>query len=166
MQFRSYDSLRVFDAVARSLSVTKAADELNQSKGSVSYQITKLERELGFDLFNRSHARLSLTKSGRRLWHVSQAALGQIEHEIADLRSAVSGTVTVAMLTYFSSRWLSPRLIRYFESHPGVSLRIEPISSIEMLDSVNSDFAIPLGARNMARNKVRASDFLPGGTNR
>lgn len=145
MIFRSYDALKIFDAVARRLSITGAAEALHQSKGAISYQIGKLERDLGFRLFERANARLALTEPGRRLWHVSQSALGQIDHEIADLRGAASDSVTVAMLTYFSSRWLSPRLTRYFEGHPGVSLRIEPISSIEMLDSVNSDFAILWG---------------------
>ena len=145
MTFRSYDALKTFDAVARRLSITAAAEALHQSKGAISYQIGKLESDLGFRLFERANARLTLTEPGRRLWHVSQAALGQIDLEIADLRGAASDTVTVAMLTYFSSRWLSPRLTRFFESHPGVSLRIEPISSIEMLDSVDADFAILWG---------------------
>ena len=145
MAFRSYDALKIFDAVARRLSITGAAEALHQSKGAISYQIGTLESDLGFQLFERANARLTLTEAGRRLWHVSQAALGQIDHEIADIRGAASGTVTVAMLTYFSSRWLSPRLTRFFESHPGVSLRIEPISSIELLESVNADFAILWG---------------------
>ena len=79
MRFRSYDSLKIFDAVARSLSMTKAADEVNQSKGSISYKINKLETELGFRLFERRHAKLELTEEGRRLWHVSQTALSQID---------------------------------------------------------------------------------------
>ena len=145
MAFRSYDALKTFDAVARRLSITGAAKALHQSKGAISYQIRKLERDLGFRLFDRANARLTLTDPGRRLWHVSQSALGQIDQEIADLRGAASDSVTVAMLTYFSSRWLSSRLTKYFEGHPGVSLRIEPVSSIEMLDSVNADFAILWG---------------------
>ena len=58
MRFRSYDALKIFDAVARTLSMTKAADEVHQSKGSISYQINKLEAELGFRLFERAHAKL------------------------------------------------------------------------------------------------------------
>ena len=61
MQFRSYDALRTFDVVARHLSMTVAGQELHQSKGAVSYQIKKLEDELGFPLFERTNARLELT---------------------------------------------------------------------------------------------------------
>jgi LysR family glycine cleavage system transcriptional activator len=43
MRFRFYDSLKIFDTVVRSLSMTKAADEVHQSKGSISYQVGKLE---------------------------------------------------------------------------------------------------------------------------
>ena len=53
MPFRSYDTLRVFTVVARHESVTAAAQELNLSKASVSYQIRKLEDELGFTVFDR-----------------------------------------------------------------------------------------------------------------
>ncbi len=111
-------------------SVSAAAIELNQSKGSVSYQISKLESELGFRLFDRAHARLALTPGGQRLWHVSQAALSQIDREIAQLRGSESETVKVEMLTYFSSRWLSPRLMRFFETYPRVSSRQWPASPI------------------------------------
>ena len=82
MRFRSYDALKTFDAVARNLSMTKAADEVHQSKGSISYQVGKLEAELGFRVFERAHAKLELTEEGRRLWHVSQTALSQIDREI------------------------------------------------------------------------------------
>jgi len=60
MKFRSYDSLKVFDAVAKKQSMTAAANDLNLSKGSISYQINKLEENLGFALFERNKARLQL----------------------------------------------------------------------------------------------------------
>jgi LysR family glycine cleavage system transcriptional activator len=153
MRFRSYDALKTFDVVARTLSMTAAAKEVHQSKGSVSYQINKLERDLGFQLFERGNAKLNLTDAGRRLWHVSQSALGQIDREISDLRGVSSATVNIGALTYFSSRWLSPRLTRFFEANPGVSLRIEPINSIEMLETNRVDLAILWGLGGWANYK-------------
>ena len=161
MRFRSYDALKIFDAVARTLSMTKAADEVHQSKGSISYQINKLEAELGFRLFERAHAKLKLTEEGRRLWHVSQTALSQIDREIEDLRGTAAGAVTVGALTYFSSRWLSPRLTRFFEANPGISLRIEPINSVEMLRSVRVDMAVLWGIGGWEGHKCELLLSLP-----
>ena len=161
MRFRSYDALKIFDAVARTLSMTKAADEVHQSKGSISYQINKLEAELGFRLFERPHAKLKLTEEGRRLWHVSQTALSQIDREIEDLRGTASGAVTVGALTYFSSRWLSPRLTRFFEANPGISLRIEPINSVDMMRSVKVDMAILWGIDGWVGHKSELLLSLP-----
>ena len=145
MQFRSYHTLKTFDVVAQHLSMTIAADILNQSKGSISYQINKLESELGLELFIRANARLILTDAGRRLWHVSQNALGQIDREITNLKSLPADSITIGALTYFSSRWLSPRLTRFFETNPGISLRIEPINSIDALKNTEVDLAVIWG---------------------
>ena len=161
MRFRSYDALKIFDAVARNLSMTKAADEVHQSKGSISYQTNKLEAELGFRLFERAHAKLGLTEEGRRLWHVSQTAMSQIDREIEDLRGTASGAVTVGALTYFSSRWLSPRLTRFFEANPGISLRIEPINSVDMMRSVKVDMAILWGIDGWVGHKSELLLSLP-----
>ena len=161
MRFRSYDSLKIFDVVVRNLSMTKAADKLNQSKGSISYQISKLEAELGFRLFERAHAKLELTEEGRRLWHVSQTALRQIDREIEDLRGTKSGAVTIGALTYFASRWLSPRLTRFFETNHGFNLRIEPLNSIDMMRSVNVDMAILWGFSGWKDHKSERLLSLP-----
>ena len=161
MRFRSYDALKTFDAVARTLSMTKAADEMHQSKGSISYQVGKLEAELGLRLFERAHAKLELTEEGRRLWHVSQTAMSQIDREIEDLRGTASGAVTVGALTYFSSRWLSPRLTRFFEANPGISLRIEPINSVDMMRSVKVDMAILWGIDGWEGHKSELLLSLP-----
>jgi DNA-binding transcriptional LysR family regulator len=53
--------------------------------------------------------------------------------------------VTIDALTYFSSRWLSPRLTRFFEVNPGISLRIEPLNSVDMMRSLKIDMAVLWG---------------------
>lgn len=145
MKFRSYDSLKVFDAVAKKQSMTAAANDLNLSKGSISYQINKLEENLGFALFERNKARLQLTENGRRIWNVSLNALRQIDQEIEDIRGSHSNALCIGALTYFSSRWLSPRLMDFFEKNAGASLRIEPVNSIADLKTKEVDFAILWG---------------------
>tara|TARA_B100000768_G_scaffold55895_1_gene54392 strand:+ start:12090 stop:12959 length:870 start_codon:yes stop_codon:yes gene_type:complete len=142
MRFQSYSAFTIFDCVARHLNMTLAAKELNRSKGAISYQIAKLETELGFQLFIRDHSRLELTEAGRSLWPVSQTALGLIDREIFDLREAPDSTVTIGTLTYFASRWLSPRLNQFVETNPSIKVRVEPISSAKMLKLTKVDFAI------------------------
>ncbi len=145
MRFRSYDSLRLFDVVARHLSFTAAAAELNVTKGAVSYQISRLEQDLGFPLFLRQHRAITLTEKGKRLWHASQVAFRDLEREITELREAAPGRITVGMSTYFASRWLSPRLMRFTADHPRISLRLQPLVDLLDLRTHNIDMAIRWG---------------------
>ena len=161
MKFRSYDSLKVFDAVARKQSMTKAATDLNLSKGSISYQINKLEENLGFALFERSNARLQLTENGRRIWNVSLNALQQIDQEIEDIRGSDTKALCIGALTYFSSRWLSPRLMDFFEKNAGFSLRIEPINSLADLKTKDVDLAILWGVGEWKEYESRLLLRLP-----
>jgi DNA-binding transcriptional LysR family regulator len=161
MKFRSYDSLKVFDAVARKQSMTKAATDLNLSKGSISYQINKLEENLGFALFERSNARLHLTENGRRIWNVSLNALQQIDQEIEDIRGSDTRALCIGALTYFSSRWLSPRLMDFFEKNAGFSLRIEPINSLADLKTKDVDLAILWGVGEWKEYESRLLLRLP-----
>jgi LysR family glycine cleavage system transcriptional activator len=161
MKFRSYDSLKIFDAVARKQSMTAAAIDLNLSKGSISYQINKLEENLGFALFERINARLQLTENGRRIWNVSLSALQQIDQEIEDIRGSDTKTLCIGALTYFSSRWLSPRLMDFFEKNAGVSLRIEPINSLADLKTKDVDVAILWGVGEWKEYESRLLLRLP-----
>ena len=142
MTIYSYDMLRTFQVVAQNLSMTRAALQLNQSKGSVSYQIKTLERQLGFALFERANARLHLTSEGRRLLQVSQVSLDQIDQEIEGLRYKEPAPLTIALQTYFLTRWLSPRLMRFTAAHPEIGLRFVPLNFIGEMESIDADISI------------------------
>ena len=142
MTIYSYDMLRTFQVVAQNLSMTRAALQLNQSKGSVSYQIKTLEQQLGFALFERANARLHLTSEGRRLLQVSQVSLDQIDQEIEVLRYKEPAPLTIALQTYFLTRWLSPRLMRFTAVHPEIGLRFVPLNFIGEMESIDADISI------------------------
>ncbi len=148
MLFSSYDGLRTFDVVARHLSFTNAAMELNLTKGAVGYQIKQLEEDLGFQLFVRHHRRIELTEKGRRLWHAAHVALRDLDREIAVLRETGAEQITIGMTTYFTSRWLSPRLMTFIASHPEVSLRLQPSVDLDNFPSEGIDMAIRWGDGN------------------
>ena len=145
MPFRSYDTLRVFTTVARHESVTAAASKLNLSKASISYQIRKLEDDLGFRVFERKSQRLHITPKGEKLMHSAQLALGQLDRDIRQLKETTPDLITIGALTYFFSRWLSSRLMSFMEANPSIAVRVEPITGISDLSESDIDIAIYWG---------------------
>lgn len=145
MKFRSFDNLRVFNQVASHLSFTAAAVELNLTKGAVSYQMTHLEDDLGFKVFHRRKQGIELTEQGRLLLTASRQAYSDLEKAISNIRKSDSQDITIGMSTYFASRWLSPRLMRFMSSYPDVNLRIQPLIDLIDLSEVNIDVAIRWG---------------------
>ena len=145
MRFRGYDNLRSFAIVARHLNMGHAARELSLSKGAVSYQIQQLESELGFEVFSRAHRNLKLTERGARLLEVSKPLFDSVEREITRLRQDERDRITIGMATYFASRWLSPRLMHFITDHPGIGLRIQPLTDLMDLRSHELDLAVRWG---------------------
>ncbi|WP_440681522.1 LysR family transcriptional regulator [Candidatus Pelagibacter sp. HIMB1623] len=141
--------LRTFQVVAKNLSMTEAALKLNQSKGSISYQIKTLENQLGFTLFERSNARLHLTSKGQKLLNVSTLSLDQIDQEIELLKFKKPTPLTIALQSYFLSRWLSPRLMKFTAKHPEIGLRFVPLNFINEMDNIEADISICWGKEGM-----------------
>ncbi|MEO3417042.1 LysR substrate-binding domain-containing protein [Roseovarius sp. CAU 1744] len=145
MRFRHYDSLRVFTIVARHRSFSSAADALNLTKGAVSYQVKQLEEELGFALFERLPRGIALTARGRDMLGAAQPAFETVEQKIASLQRQGSRILTIGMSTYFASRWLSSRLMRFMSAHPDIRLRIQPMVDLFDLRDEGVDLAIRWG---------------------
>jgi DNA-binding transcriptional LysR family regulator len=145
MRFRNYDTLRSFIVVAQHLNMGVAAEELNLTKGAVSYQIQQLEAELGFRVFSRAKRNLGLTDKGSDLLQVAQPFFDRVERKIVSLRQQSSDRITIGMATYFASRWLSPRLMHFITEHPDIGLRIQPLIDLMDLRSNELDLAIRWG---------------------
>lgn len=142
MRFRSFDSLSVFCTVAEKMSFTAAGERLNMSKGAVSYQITKLENELGFALFERRHTHIRITPQGKALLKEADQHLGKLEDVIRELRSSFGGTLCVGAHSWFISRWLGSRLSGFTKAHPDVELHIEPINTALDLSNPDLDLTV------------------------
>ena len=115
------NQLRVFEAAARLLSFTRAAEELHLSQPAVSQQIKALERHAGRPLFVRRHQSLDLTEAGIAYLPVVQQALDAL----ATGTQAVFGRrdelhLTVQVNLSFAIYWLTPRLPNFIERHPEV----------------------------------------------
>lgn len=104
MRFRSFDSLKLSCIVAEKMSFTAAGDTLHISKGAVSYQIAKLEGELGFQLFERRHTHITLTPKGESLLSEAKRHFGQLETVICQLRDGSDDSLCVGAHSWFISR--------------------------------------------------------------
>lgn len=110
--------------VCETLNVTRAAQILNTSQSSVSYHIKKLETELGTPLFRRTATGLHLTEAGDTLARHVARGLGAIGSGLEQVANR-AGTVRVALLPMFASRWLSSRLGLLLENCPEMQLAIQ-----------------------------------------
>lgn len=142
MRFRSFDSLNIFRTVAEKMSFTAAGEALNMSKGAVSYQIAKLEDELGMRLFERRHTHICLTTEGTRLRDAAARHLGRIETVMDEIRSTVERPLCVGAHSWFISRWLGPRLSDFTHANPDISLQVEPINTKANLQNPALDLSI------------------------
>jgi len=119
------NALRAFEAAARHVSFTRAADELSVTQGAVSHQVKALESELGIKFFNRERQRLSITEAGQEYLAVMRDALDRIANGTERLlQRQASGRLTVSTSPDFAAKWLVHRLGRFVEVHPEIDLRV------------------------------------------
>jgi LysR family transcriptional regulator, glycine cleavage system transcriptional activator len=132
-------ALRAFEAAARLMSFSKAADELNVTPAAVSHQIHALEQDLGVKLFHRRNRSVALTASARVLLPGLSEAFAGIRASLGRLRAhSDTGTLTVTASPSFAAKWLVLRLHRFQERCPGIDVRIS--ATDEVVDLTNGDF--------------------------
>lgn len=127
-QIGSIHNLVVFEAAARHLSFSRAAEELSVTQPAVSQAIRRLEGVVGLRLFDRLHRGLALTDAGRLLFEDVGAAFDRIQTSIRHLSLRRDADhVTLLVSTAFATWWLVPRLGEFHRSHAGVDLRLETV---------------------------------------
>ena len=127
------DLLRSFEAAARHLSFTLAADELALTQSAISRQIQQLEQGLGVPLFERRHRALVLTDAGRLMNRAVIDCLERLRDATASVRAASRlRQVAVTTTPGFASLWLIPRLARFAADHPKVDVRVS--ATLDLLD--------------------------------
>ncbi|MFL4998818.1 MAG: transcriptional regulator GcvA [Xanthobacteraceae bacterium] len=132
-----------FEAAARTLSFTKAAEELFITQSAVSRQIKALEDHLGVTLFERRPRALVLTEHGQALYAVAADALDRLQTAVDRLRmDGRTGQLSITTTTGFASLWLIPRLRRFTSLHPDVDVRISATTEMLNLERSLVDLAI------------------------
>ena len=144
------NALRAFEAAARHLSLTRAADELSVSPGAISHQIRGLEALLGMKLFERHTRAIALTPAGKLLLPHLQTGFLHIRQALAGLKDAGTDRVLVVSSSPgLTSKWLAPRLYRFAAAHPDIDVRISSSLSNANFTTDGVDVAVrymPLGS--------------------
>lgn len=139
-------ALRAFEAVARHLSMARAADELHVTPAAVSQQIRLLETYLGVTLFRRGKA-LALSDAARAALPQLTDAFDRLERAAAQLRAdSGAGPLVVSTPPAFAARWLVPRLDDFQTRHPEVELRLLATRRLVDFATEDVDLAIRFGA--------------------
>ena len=133
-----WDKLRVFHAVAEAGSFTHAGETLNLSQSAVSRQISALEENLQVPLFHRHARGLILTEQGESLNRTVRevfAKLAMTEALLTESKEKPAGRLKVTTTVGFGSSWLAPRLQKFLEMYPDVTMSL-------LLDDTDLDLAM------------------------
>lgn len=153
------NGLRVFDAAARHLSFTRAADELAVTPAAVGQQIRALEDLLGVVLFRRTPKGLELTPEAENGLGALRAGFLQFEEAARAMQAGQSSkSLTIAAPRDFTAKWLAPRLAEYAKNDP--ELRFVLLASDGEIDftQANIDLAIHWGTDPGEHEGVKLSD--------
>ncbi len=139
--------LRVFEAVARHLSYTKASQELHLSQPAVSMQVRQLEDDVGIPLFEKLGKKTELTEAGRELFHYSRSinrSLLELEEVMQSLKGVSSGCLHLAVAS--TVNYFAPRLLAVFhQRYPGIAPRLDVTNRealVRLLENNSVDLAL------------------------
>jgi LysR family transcriptional regulator, glycine cleavage system transcriptional activator len=162
----SMSLLIAFDAAARHLSFTAAAAELALTQSAVSRQVQALEDLLGVLMFRRMNRKLTLTAIGSAYHREIGFALQRVRS--ASLKAIASqtgrGSLELAALPTFASKWLLPRLSDFYRKHPGILINLH--SRIGQFDFERDGMDAAIGVGNgtwagLVSYKLRDETLLP-----
>lgn len=140
-------ALQCFEAAARQESYTRAARELALTQGAVSRRIANLESFLGFPLFRRTRHGVRLTEEGRAYAGRIAGRLDGLERDTLDAmaRQGAGGSIRLASVPTFATRWLLPRLQGFASLHPDITLHLDTRTRPFLFAETGHDAALYAG---------------------
>ena len=143
LQLPPLDQVRGFVAVARRLSISRAAEDLCVTQSAVSKQIRILEEHLGTRLLVRRHRAVELTRDGERFFQRMEVCFRQMLDATEMVRgSRERRAVTITTTIGVASLWLLPRLTRFQRQHPDVDVRVAADNKIVDVSAEGVELAI------------------------
>ncbi len=141
MQQATLHQLKVFEAVARHNSFTRAAEELFLTQPTVSMQVKQLAKAVGLPLFEQIGKRLYLTDAGRELLATCQEIfdrLSQFGSTVADLKGLKQGYLRLAVIT--TAKYVVPRLLGSFcQRYPGIDVSLKVTNHEHILERLTDN---------------------------
>ncbi|HEY9704950.1 MAG TPA: LysR substrate-binding domain-containing protein, partial [Allocoleopsis sp.] len=141
MKQATLHQLKVFEAVARHKSFTRAAEELFLTQPTVSMQVKQLTKTVGLPLFEQVGKRLYLTEAGRELLSTCREIfeqLSQFEMTVADLKGLKQGKLKLAVIT--TAKYFIPRLLGSFcQQYPGIDIALQVTNHERVIDRLSEN---------------------------
>ncbi|MFO7322146.1 MAG: LysR family transcriptional regulator [Chloroflexota bacterium] len=158
--------LRTFRTVARTLSFTRAAEELGYAQSSVTMQIQALEKATGVQLFDRLGRRIALTQSGRQLLSYADRIVQLAEEAFVAVANAVepSGRLTISTPQTVATYRLPPVFRHYRRLYPNVQFIIHTIPDdrlVEKLGNGSIDVAVTLSEPQTTSHELVTENLIP-----
>ena len=139
-------ALRALEAVARTGSLTKAADNLHLTHGAISHQLKGLEDELGVRLTERVGRGIRLTDEGARFAARVRLALTELSEAVREVAEHQNPRqFRVSVMPSFAARWLLPRIGRFLAAHRDIDLDVRATSTLVDFRRDDVDAAIRFG---------------------
>lgn len=159
------NALRAFEAAARRLSFSQAAEELSVTPGAVSQQIRLLEEHAGGALFVRDHRQVVLTDLGAELYPKLREGFDRLQ-DAADLiyRPVRRRALAVSVPPSFAARWLAPRLARFSVLHPDIEIWVSADMQLSDVPGGRVDLAVRYGQGGYAgvrSTRLLDADVMP-----
>ncbi len=141
--------LKLFEAVVRNGSVTRASEEVHLTQPAVSIQIKRLEEQAGVALFEQIGKRIFPTEAGRAVYEAARAVLSRLDElseEIETLKGEVKGALQLSVVT--TGKYFMPHLLGHFlQQYPGVEPRLKFTNRARVVDRLmdNLDDFVVMG---------------------
>jgi LysR family glycine cleavage system transcriptional activator len=158
------NALPSFEAAARHLSFSRAAEELRVTHGAVSRAVRHLEDHLGVPLMIRATRSVRLTPIGASFAAEIRDVLEHLAAATAEATGQTSGIVNVSTIDSFAARWLMPRLARFRRVHGDIDVRVAMSERLADFVSDGIDIAIRCGGGQypgLASELLMKEDHFP-----
>lgn len=147
-------AVRAFEAAARHLNFTKAAEELGMTQAAISYQIKILEDRVGAALFLRQARGVILSDVGARLLQPATEALDLLRDSFTAAKDQSEETLYISVVPTFATNILAQSLGRFQVANPSIAVRIDLSTSLVDFARDNTDVAIRSGKGDWPGHKL------------